>query len=212
MNKPIKWTLIGLGIFILVAVVAVIIIFLGMCISAGVITFKETFTPETKQVEQVEEEVATEEIEKLEDEKTTGSQGISEELETGQEFIYNGRKIVLTKYDITPTHIDKNLLWVYLYVENIDNVAHSHIYGDMDFIIYHKEREDGYLGSIAGMGEGRKMYETGPYHELSPGEVCEGWIGTYIPTDWNAENIEIHFEPGFGPYTPCIWKLIISEY
>jgi len=167
---------------------------------------KEVSTPETKQVEQAKEEVATEEIEKLEDEKTTGSQGISEELETGQEFIYDGRKITLTKYEIVPTNtIDKNLLWVYLYVENIDNVPHEHIY-DMDFTIYHNGREDGELIGF-GLEEGRKYYSTGEYRELNPGEICEGWIDSFIPTDWKAEDIEIHFRPFLSSFSLCIWKL-----
>jgi ABC-type transport system involved in multi-copper enzyme maturation permease subunit len=205
MRKSIKWTLIGIGIFVAVVIVAVIILFVGLFISAGVSAIKEVSTHETKHVEQAEEEVATEEIEKLEDEKTTGSQGISEELETGQEFIYDGRKITLTKYEIVPTNtIDKNLLLVYLYVENIDNVPHEHIY-DMDFTIYHNGREDGVLIGF-GLGEGRKYYSTGEYRELNPGEVFEGWIDSFIPTDWKAEDIEIHFKPMMSG-TQCIWVL-----
>ena len=51
MRKSIKWTFIGLGIFI----GAVIIIFVGLFISAGVSAIKEVSTPETKQVEEEQE-------------------------------------------------------------------------------------------------------------------------------------------------------------
>lgn len=179
MRKSTKWTLIGLGIFIGVVIVAVIIIFVGLFVSAGVSAIKEVSTPETKQVEQAEEEVAIEEISKAESEEATGTKEGLQNLTTGQEFIYNGVKIALTKYEITPINIDKNLLWVYLYVENIDNVPHNHIYDEMNFITYHKGREDGYLSGIPGILEGRKMYDTGEYSELYPDKVCEGWTCTY---------------------------------
>jgi len=55
MRKSIKWTLIGIGIFVVVVIVAVIILFVGLFISAGVSAIKEVSTPETKQVEEVEE-------------------------------------------------------------------------------------------------------------------------------------------------------------
>jgi len=205
MRKPVKWSLIGVGIFVGIVIVAVIILFVALFISAGVSAIKEVSTPETKQVEQAEEEVATEEIPEVESEEATGTKEGLQELITGQEFIYDGRKITLTKYEIVPTNtIDKNLLWVYLYVENIDNVPHEHIY-DMDFTIYHNGREDGGLIGF-GLEEGRKYYSTGEYRELNPGEVCEGWIDSFIPTDWKAEDIEIHFKPMMSG-TQCIWVL-----
>lgn len=91
------------------------------------------------------------------------------------------------------------------YVENIDNVPHEHIY-DGYFVIYHDGREDGFLSDGPYTEEGRKMYDVGSYRELNPGEVCEGWTSYYIPTDWKAEDIEIHFEPLFGG-TRCTWVL-----
>ena len=137
--------------------------------------------------------------------KSIGKKEGLQELTTGQEFIYNGVKIALTKYELTPTHtVDKNLLWVYLYVENIDDVPHYHIY-DMDFVIYHNKREDSGLSGF-GLEEGRKYYSTGSYNKLNPGEVREGWIDSFIPTDWKAEDIEIHFKPMMSS-TQCIWLL-----
>jgi len=68
MNKPTKWTLIGLGIFIGVVIVAVIIIFVGLFISTGVSAIKEVSTPETKQVE----EAKTKEVAEIEGKKIIG--------------------------------------------------------------------------------------------------------------------------------------------
>ncbi len=206
MRKPIKWTLIGTGIFVGAVIVAVIIIFVGVFISTGVSVIRKDLTPETKQVEQAKASVTTKEGSKAESEEATGTKESLQNLITSQEFIYNGVKIALTKYEITPTNtIGKNLLWVYLYVENIDNVPHKHIY-DMDFTIYHNGREDGGLIGF-GLEEGRKYYSTGEYRELNPGEVCEGWIDSFIPTDWKAEDIEIHFKPFLSGIEKCIWKL-----
>ena len=184
MRKPIKWTLIGLGIFTAVVIVAVIIIFAGLFVSAGVSAIKEVSTPETKTLTAVE-----------------GPQKVI----TGQEFIYNGIKIVLTKYEIVPTNIDKNLLWVYLYVENIDSVPHEHICSE-EFVIYDKGRKDGILISVPGVEEGKKAYNIGSYDKLNPSEICEGWTSYYIEPEWKSEDIEIHFEPLFGG-TGCIWLL-----
>lgn len=153
-----------------------------------------------KQIEESEEEVATEE-----EEETTGSQGISEELKTGQEFIHEGRKIALTKYEIMGTNINKNLLWVYLYVENIYDVPHMHIHSE-EFVIYHDGREDGILLGAPGPEEGRKLYDIGSYNKLYPGEAIEGWTSYYIDSEWKAEDIEIHFKPMIGG-TVCIWQL-----
>ena len=205
MRKPVKWTLIGLGIFIGVIVVTFLVFFISATICGIKEGIKKTFTTETRQIEQAKETETTEEIPKAEKKETTATQLESSKLEPGQGFIYNGVKIALTKYEIEPADwTDKNILWVYLYVENIDNVPHNHIYGDMDFKLYHNGREDGYLGSFNLAG--RKNYDTGPYSKLYPGETCEGWLNEFIPTDWKAEDIEIHFKP-FLSGTICIWKL-----
>ncbi len=226
MNKPTKWSLIGLGIFVLVVIVAVSIFFISSAVVAAAMEgFSNTIVeqvkkeipealtePEIREIIREEiaevqnkEEVASDEAPLEEEKEITGEEGISEELETGQEFIYQGRKIILTKYEIVETNIDKNLLWVYLYVENIGNVPHEHI-NDCDFIIYHKGRKAEPLFGGFGPEEGRKGYDIGSYDKLYPGEVCEGWISNYISTGWKAEDIEIRFEPLFGG-TECIWKL-----
>ena len=131
-----------------------------------------------------------------------------QELEIGQEFIYEGKKIMLTKYDIlecaTLSDQGEKELSIYLYVENTENVSRHHIYS-FDFELYHKGRKaTGFLpDSIC---NGRKFYDTGDYAELYPGEICEGWIGAIIPLDWKPGDLEIHLEdPIFG--THCIWKL-----
>lgn len=205
MRKPVKWALIGLGPFVFVVIVAVIIIFVGLFINVGISAIKEVSTPETKQVEEAKEEVTTKEIFEVKSEETMGTKESLQNLTTGQEFIYDGRKITLTKYEIVPTNtIDKNLLWVYLYVENIDNVAHEQIY-EWCFTIYNSGREDGGLSGF-GLEEGRKYYSIGGYKELNPGEGCEGWIDGFISKDWKAEDIEIHFKPMMGS-TQCIWVL-----
>ena len=137
--------------------------------------------------------------------KSIGKKEGLQELTTGQEFIYNGVKIALTKYELVPTKVDKNLLWVYLYVENIDNVPHEYI-NSMDFVIYDKGRKDGILCGGPTFEESKKGYDTGAYDKLYPGEIAEGWAGYYIEPDWKAEDIEIRFEPLFSG-TKCIWLL-----
>jgi len=249
MRKPVKWTLIGLGIFVFVVMVVVSTFFISSAVVSVAIeglsnTMAEQVKKEIpnalteteireiireektetlsveelkqvreflkemealKQVEQAKEEVATEEVSKTGSEETTGTKEGLQELITGQEFIYNGVKIALTKYELVPTNIDKNLLWAYLYVENIDTVPHEPLNG-MEFIIYYKGREVVGLCSGFTAEEGKKGYDTGSYRELYPGEVCEGWISNYIDPDFKAEDIEIHFEPLFGG-TRCIWVL-----
>ena len=155
-----------------------------------------------------EEEAELKEVEKVEEAETkevTVKQEGLQELKAGQEFIYDGRKIVLTKYELVETNIDKNLLCVYLYVENIDDKPHEHIWSE-EFVIYHEGREDGILCKHLDNKEGRKGYDTGAYRELYPGEICEGWTSFFIDPDWKAEDIEIYFKPVIGG-TRCIWVL-----
>ena len=205
MRKPVKWTLIGLGIFIGVIVVTFLVFFISATICGIKEGIKKTFTPETRQIEQAKETETTKEIPKVEKKETTATQLESSKLEPGQGFIYNGVKIALTKYEILPTNIDKNQLWAYIYVENIDKVPRSHIH-EWDFVIYNKGRETNSLFFTISLFEDRKMYTTGEYKELNPGEVREGWTSAYIPADWKAEDIEIHFKP-FLSGARCIWKL-----
>lgn len=78
MKKPIKWTLIGLGIFVLLIIV-VIIIFFSSAILAGIIggisyiakDIREEFTPETKTPTSLEETTPTEEAKKATEELET---------------------------------------------------------------------------------------------------------------------------------------------
>lgn len=152
-----------------------------------------------------EEEAELKEVEKVKETKAKEVTVKQEELKAGQEFIYDGVKIALTKYEIVETNIDKNLLCVYLYVENIDDKPHEHIWGE-EFVIYHQGREDGILCKHLDNKEGRKGYDTGAYRELYSDEVCEGWTSFFINPDWKAEDIEIYFKPGIGG-TRCIWVL-----
>lgn len=196
MKKPVKWTLIGLGIFVFVAVVVVIIIFVGSAVfSVAVEGIKKASTIETKQIEKSETTVA---------EITAAAETTGPALMAGQEFIYNGLKISLTKYEIMETNIGKNELWIYLYVKNVGNDSRSHIY-PWDFYIYYNERKGEPLLNFADIEGAKKMYDVGSYDKINPGEICEGWTSQYIPIDWKAENIDIRLEPLFGG-TRCIWK------
>lgn len=228
MRKPIKWTLLGLGLFVLVAFVVSVTFFISSAVVSVAIgesskTIAEQFKKqipkaisETEIRQIVKEEIdktltvkekeTTEETPKAEEKETTTTQLESSKLEPGQEFIYNGVKIALTKYEIKPTNINKNELWAYLYVENINNVPHEHIHSE-EFVIYDKGRKDGILFGAPGLEEGRKLYDTGSYDKLNPGEICEGWVRHYIEPDWKAEDIEIHFVPSLSGIEECIWKL-----
>ncbi|MDP3012015.1 MAG: hypothetical protein Q8N27_04790 [Candidatus Hydromicrobium sp.] len=57
MRKPIKWTLIGLGIFLAISIVIVIIFLVFLFISTGITTFAKEFRPETKEPTKLEEKV-----------------------------------------------------------------------------------------------------------------------------------------------------------
>jgi len=57
MRKPIKWTLIGLGIFLAISIVIVIIFLVFLFISTGIATFAKEFRPETKEPTKLEEKV-----------------------------------------------------------------------------------------------------------------------------------------------------------
>lgn len=185
MRKPVKWTLIGFGIFVLVAALVGGLIFIGSAFFSGIKKgIKEASVIETKQIEKAETTVP--------------------ELKAGGEFINNGVKIALTKYEIEKTNIDKNLLWVYLRVENADSSPHGHIY-PWDFYIYYGGRKGDPLFNFTDVEGGRKMYDPGSYDKINPGEIYEGWTSQYIPIDWKAENIDIRLEPLFGG-TRCIWK------
>lgn len=75
MNKPVKWTLIGIGIFIGILVVAVVIFFISAVVSGIKEGITEASTPETKQVEQAEEEIAIKEVSKAETEEVLEIEG-----------------------------------------------------------------------------------------------------------------------------------------
>lgn len=92
MNKSVKRTLIGLGIFVAVVVVITIIFFVFMFISTGVAFFKKEFTPETKSPTRTEETISTtteetkekpREIESLEKEENLYVPTISLEIAEG---------------------------------------------------------------------------------------------------------------------------------
>ena len=197
MRKPVKWTLIGLGIFVLVAVIVVVVIFVGSAVfSVAVEGIKKASTVETKQIEKAEITAA---------EITVTAETTEPVLTAGQEFIYNGIKIALTKYEITETNIGKNELWVYLYVKNVDDAPRSHIY-PWDFYIYYNGRKGEPLFNFGDIEGAKKMYDVGSYDKINPGEICEGWMSQYISTDWKAEGIGIHLEPLLGGIR-CIWLL-----
>lgn len=229
MKKSTKWTLLGLGIISGVLVIATISYFISLAVVLNAMEnlsntiaegvkkeIPEALTePEIREIIreeiteiQSEEEITSDETSLTEEKEITGEEGISEELDTGHEFIYQGKKIVLTKYEFVQesllTDDGEKLLYVYLYVENIDNVSHNHTY-DYDFVIYHQDREvEPLMRTI--LDEDRESYDIGEYNELNPGEICEGWTFVIIPLDWKADDVEIHFKPLFGE-TKCIWLL-----
>ena len=103
MKKPIKWTLIGLGIFTGVVIVAVIIFFVIFFLSIGVSVIREVSTPETKQVEQAEEvktEGVVEEEQEIIGDRETEYWGKVPVLEwkIGKPIVFrNGLKLILNK-------------------------------------------------------------------------------------------------------------------
>jgi hypothetical protein len=64
MKKPIKWTFIGLGIFVAILIVITIAFLLFLFVSTGIATFAREFTPETKEATKIEEEVTPNKNEK----------------------------------------------------------------------------------------------------------------------------------------------------
>jgi len=151
-------------------------------------------------------EEATEEATLEEKEKPKGEY---EERKIGQEFIYQGIRIILQKYEtVSCSYLsDRGYkeLYVYLYVKNINTKPHDHIYS-YNFVLYHNGKKDvAFFGSVS-LCEDRKMYDVGTGEELKPGEIVEGWISTVIPESWNTENLEVHFEEIILG-THCIWKL-----
>lgn len=62
MNKKIKWTLVGLGIFVLVLIVAAITFFVFVFVTTGINLLSEEFTSETKTPDKVEESLLDEDL------------------------------------------------------------------------------------------------------------------------------------------------------
>lgn len=65
MNKRVKWTLIGLGIFVLVLIVVAISTLVIVFIATGINIFSKELTPETKIPTEVEETASGEESEEI---------------------------------------------------------------------------------------------------------------------------------------------------
>lgn len=81
MNKKIKWTLIGFGIFISALIVIVITFFVFMFIATGINFFSKEFTPETKTPDKAEGSLSEEEFgESLGSKETTSEDLIIDDL------------------------------------------------------------------------------------------------------------------------------------
>jgi outer membrane murein-binding lipoprotein Lpp len=133
-------------------------------------------------------------------------------LKIGEEFLYQGKKIILKKYEILQcdnlAEKDKKELFIYLYVENIDDKSRYHVL-DINLYLYaNGKKYKPLLGFIGGKSEcdTRRLYSIKDSDEIYPGEIYNGWLRTTIPLDWKLSDLKIHFDDTFGT-TQSIWKL-----
>lgn len=76
MNKKVKWTFIGLGIFVMVLIVAASTFFVFVFITTGINFLSKEFTPETKTPGKIEESLPEEEFEESQNLKETTSEDL----------------------------------------------------------------------------------------------------------------------------------------
>lgn len=173
MNKPIKWTLIGLGIFVGVVIVG----FFGSAIVMGIIEAEK----DIKEVSKAEEEIIVSEeketIEELEEkEKIIGYRETEDwgkvpvvEWEIGKPIVFrNGLKLILNKV-WEEKQLEHPYVAINVTLENTTDKVQNAVFFDMPiFGIYIWDSEDNRFSGSGGFTPEKSIWAK--ENELSPGE------------------------------------------
>lgn len=173
MNKPIKWTLIGLGIFVGVVIVG----FFGSAIVMGIIEAEK----DIKEVSKAEEEIIVSEeketIEELEEkEKIIGYRETEDwgnvpvvEWEIGKPIVFrNGLKLILNKV-WEEKQLEQPYVAINVTLENTTDKVQNAVFFDMHiFGIYIWDSEDNRFSGSGGFAPEKSIWAK--EDELSPGD------------------------------------------
>lgn len=205
MNKPIKWTLIGLGIFIGV----VIAVFFGSAIVMGIVKAER----DIKRVPSIEEAViAGEEKEIIEYRDTELRDKVPVvKWEIGNSIVFtNGLKLILNKV-WEETQLDYPYVVISVTLENTTNEVQDAYDLELPVCIYVWDNEDNRFSGSGGLTVGESIWSK--IDELSPGDNKKWPPGKkltgniYFDVEGNAGDLIVELE-----YTEFIRPNIIYRY